>query len=118
MHCTSGKDHTGVLGALILSLCGVPDEVVAGEYNLTEAWLGAWMDHMISAMVKQGVTGERNARRMIGARRASMLDSLSMLRKEFGGAEGYFQTECGLSKDELDKIKPYLIVDEAPVCGL
>ncbi|RAL68520.1 hypothetical protein DID88_007248 [Monilinia fructigena] len=36
VHCTAGKDRTGVLCALILSLCGVDDEVVAREYSLTE----------------------------------------------------------------------------------
>jgi protein tyrosine/serine phosphatase len=39
LHCTAGKDRTGVICALILSLCGVDDEVIAQEYNLTEVGL-------------------------------------------------------------------------------
>jgi hypothetical protein len=35
LHCTAGKDRTGVICALILSLCGIPDEDVAREYSLT-----------------------------------------------------------------------------------
>jgi protein tyrosine/serine phosphatase len=34
VHCTAGKDRTGVICALVLSLCGVDDEVVAKEYSL------------------------------------------------------------------------------------
>lgn len=51
VHCTAGKDRTGVLCALILSLCGVDDEVVAHEYSLTEVglpddWKKAVIEHL------------------------------------------------------------------------
>lgn len=39
VHCTAGKDRTGIICALILSLCGVDDEVVAHEYSLTDIGL-------------------------------------------------------------------------------
>ncbi len=39
LHCTAGKDRTGVICALVLSLCGVDDEIVAHEYSLTEVGL-------------------------------------------------------------------------------
>lgn len=39
IHCTAGKDRTGVICALILSLCGVEDEIVAHEYSLTNLGL-------------------------------------------------------------------------------
>lgn len=39
IHCTAGKDRTGVICALILSLCGVEDEIVAHEYSLTDIGL-------------------------------------------------------------------------------
>ncbi len=35
IHCSLGKDRTGVICALILSLCGVQDSIVAHEYALT-----------------------------------------------------------------------------------
>ncbi|OAA65862.1 protein tyrosine/serine phosphatase [Niveomyces insectorum RCEF 264] len=110
IHCTAGKDRTGVLGALILSLCGVPDEVVADEYSLTEDGLGAWTEFLVSAILKQGATTEAGARRMVGARRDSMLDTLKMLQSEFGGAAGYFETECGFTKEEIEQIRSHLIV--------
>jgi protein-tyrosine phosphatase len=34
-HCTAGKDRTGLLSALVLSLLGVPEETVVGDYALS-----------------------------------------------------------------------------------
>ena len=34
-HCAAGKDRTGILAALTLSLVGVPRDVVVGDYELT-----------------------------------------------------------------------------------
>ncbi|KJR89058.1 uncharacterized protein SPSK_06536 [Sporothrix schenckii 1099-18] len=112
IHCTAGKDRTGVLGALLLSVCGVPDLVVAEEYNLTEAGLGQWTELLVQAVLKQGATSEEGARRMVGARKDSMLDTLKMLREEFGGAAAYMETKCGLTKEEVGEIVDFLVVKE------
>src|SRR5262249_9565820 len=47
-HCTSGKDRTGIISALLLDVLGVTDDVVAADYVLTEraharssAWIAA-----------------------------------------------------------------------------
>lgn len=40
VHCTAGKDRTGVVVALVLSLVGVDDEVIAADYSLSADLLG------------------------------------------------------------------------------
>jgi hypothetical protein len=35
VHCTAGKDRTGVFIMLLLGLCGVDDEIIAREYGLS-----------------------------------------------------------------------------------
>jgi protein tyrosine/serine phosphatase len=59
VHCTAGKDRTGVICALVLSLCGVDDEVVAYEYALTEVglptnWKGAVIEHLMDNPALKG----------------------------------------------------------------
>ncbi len=51
-HCFAGKDRTGVLSALILSLLGVSDEDIAADYALSEA-----AQPMISAAIRAGEGG-------------------------------------------------------------
>jgi len=38
-HCEAGKDRTGIISALILSVCGVEDELVAEDYGLSAKYL-------------------------------------------------------------------------------
>jgi protein tyrosine/serine phosphatase len=117
VHCTAGKDRTGVLCALLLSLCGVEDDIVAGEYALTEAGLGAWTELLVSAVMSWSEDIEEEAaRRMVGAKKESMIGALKMLQEDYGGAEKYFKEKCGLNDEEIEKIKDYLIVGEKPVC--
>lgn len=52
LHCTAGKDRTGVFCALILSLCGVDDETVAREYSLTDSGLAHWREAVAEGLMK------------------------------------------------------------------
>jgi protein tyrosine/serine phosphatase len=71
IHCTAGKDRTGVICALILSLCGVDDETVAQEYALTDLglsteWKEAVLEHL---MANPEVKGDKEgAWNMIGSK--------------------------------------------------
>ena len=48
VHCHGGKDRTGIVVALLLSLAGVPRETVVEDYALSEAQLEpthlAWLE--------------------------------------------------------------------------
>ena len=70
IHCTAGKDRTGVLCALILSLCGVEDHIVAYEYSLTEKGLAEFKEVLIAhLMASLALKGDRNgAINMISAK--------------------------------------------------
>jgi len=71
VHCTAGKDRTGVFCALILSLCGVEDDIIAEEYSLTEMglpieWKEAVIEHLSDNPVLRG--NKEGAWNLISAR--------------------------------------------------
>lgn len=71
VHCTAGKDRTGIIMALILQLLGVEDQIIADEYALTEVGLAAWKDIMMKHLMKNNFMGEAGTggvERMLGAR--------------------------------------------------
>ncbi|KAK2771309.1 tyrosine phosphatase [Colletotrichum kahawae] len=115
VHCTAGKDRTGVICALILSLCGVSDAVVAHEYSLTDIGLQdrkeELVNHLLATEAMKG--NPEGARRMIGSRKENMLSTLELIRREYGSVESFVQTRCRLSPEAIEQIRKNLIVDVA-----
>ncbi|OIW30671.1 hypothetical protein CONLIGDRAFT_287682 [Coniochaeta ligniaria NRRL 30616] len=119
VHCTAGKDRTGVICALILSLCGVDDETVAQEYELTQLGLAARKDEFVAhllnvaeAMNIESIKHNREAaERMVGASKDSMLATLAMIREEYGSVEGYVVDRCRVTPAAVDQIRKNLVVD-------
>jgi protein tyrosine/serine phosphatase len=70
IHCTAGKDRTGVVGALILSLVGVDQNTIATEYSLTEKGLARWMPVLLAKLMSDPALegNEEAARNMVGAK--------------------------------------------------
>ena len=46
IHCSAGKDRTGVLSALILAFLGVPDETIVEDYALSAAAMGRLLERL------------------------------------------------------------------------
>ncbi|KAK0371536.1 tyrosine phosphatase [Colletotrichum limetticola] len=113
IHCTAGKDRTGIICALILSLCGVSDEVVAHEYSLTDIGLQDRREEIIQHLLAtEAMKGNpEGARRMIGSRKENMLATLAALREEYGSVEAYVQNRCRLSPDDISRIRSNLVVN-------
>lgn len=75
IHCTAGKDRTGVICAIILKLLGCDDDVVGREYELTT--IGLRRDHskILAAVAHEGKGKE--AYNEDGSFRVGILNMLS-----------------------------------------
>ncbi|KAG5984680.1 hypothetical protein E4U55_003761 [Claviceps digitariae] len=118
VHCTAGKDRTGLLCAIVLALCGVDDETIAWEYALTEDGLRPLKPAMVAALmaVPGVVVDEEGAMRMLSSRPESMLATLRLIRREYGSVEDYVLYQCGVSPRDIDQLRTNFIV-EAPSKG-
>ncbi|KAI0548467.1 tyrosine phosphatase [Xylaria curta] len=113
VHCTAGKDRTGVIIALALSLCGVPDEAVVHEYNLTEVGLRSRLEELVkhvSSNPKIGIDVE-GARRMVGARKEAMLGTLARIREQYGSVEQCVIDLGILTPEGITQLRKNLIVE-------
>jgi hypothetical protein len=77
IHCTAGKDRTGVICAIILKLLGCEDELVAREYELTT--LGLKRDHskILAAVAHEGGTRSHDTYNNDGSFKEGILNMLS-----------------------------------------
>ena len=114
LHCTAGKDRTGVIVAIILTLLGVPRPQICQEYQLTEIGLEyrrpALLEKIMATGAFEGQDGKQAALRMSGARAESMHGTLEMIDQNWGSVEGYVKQECGLISDEIEALRKNLIV--------
>lgn len=88
VHCTAGKDRTGVLMAIALSLLGVPDEVVAEDYALSGQGMAA-LRHRLIERQPEFRTIIEEADVLFSADPATITHLLGVLRAEHGSIEGY-----------------------------
>ncbi|KAJ6031613.1 hypothetical protein N7540_002345 [Penicillium herquei] len=117
VHCSMGKDRTGVIFALILSLAGVPREIVATEYSLSESGLQHHLpqiSRLVQKTMPDGVDKsdvDTMAQQVIKANADFMLLTLQMIDNEFGGVTGYLKKRCGLTEDDICEIQNLLLED-------
>lgn len=126
-NCTAGKDRTGVLAALILSLVGVPDEDIAFDYALTRIgfepqrefltsiiknWKPEW--HQDSPEMKQfsAVRGEY-VLKFLGDVRAVYSGDATKEGEGRTWAEVYVRKELGYLKEEVETLRANLKSSES-----
>jgi len=109
IHCHAGKDRTGLVVALLLSLVGVTDEDVADDYALTMTSLEGLIADWLSEMSDDPAEHER-LRRLAEPRREAMLDTLAYLRQRYGSAERYLLA-AGVQPEQLARLRERLLDD-------
>lgn len=108
VHCSAGKDRTGLVIGLTLSAVGVPDEVVTQDYGRTEEHLTDELrQHIAAKGAKLGIDAQRIAL-LMGSPPRVLQSVLDVIRHEFGGAEGYLLTH-GLPQSALDCLREQLV---------
>lgn len=111
-HCTLGKDRTGVFAALLLSLCGVPNETIVEDYAMTTEGFGAWREHLIQRLLQREDAATREDAELIIASHPETMKAFleDVVAAKFGSAREYFVQQCGLTKAEVDKLTHTLVI--------
>jgi protein-tyrosine phosphatase len=108
IHCTAGKDRTGLVVALIHSWLGVPDETIAAEYALSAELLHADDDEAIAKQeAALGVT-VRERPDLLEARPEWILDAVEEVRREHGSAGEYLLAH-GARPEDLRRLRAALV---------
>lgn len=109
VHCTAGKDRTGVLIALILAAVGVPDEVIAGDFALSAGFLEPGQAPVIGELQASTGLGDELIGALLSSPPGLILDLLHMIRERAGSVDGYLRGH-GLTDPALSRLRAALIV--------
>jgi protein-tyrosine phosphatase len=106
VHCAAGKDRTGVICALTLTVAGVDQETIVADYMATGDRLNAIIDRLArSRMYAEDVT-----RRPVSAhapRAETMRAFLTQLDERYGGLDRWLATN-GFTVAEVDRLRAKL----------
>jgi protein-tyrosine phosphatase len=106
-HCTAGKDRTGLLSALVLSLLGVPEETVIADYALS----GAAMARLRAKLIEKYPDGQgfiADSDELFSADPANMVALFTYLRHRYGTVQGYAST-VGVPAEVIDRLRRELL---------
>ena len=103
-HCEAGTDRTGIISALILSVCGVEDELVAEDYGLSAKYL-------IDSYFEEQAPPNRNRENYTWLDYQNeycspkvMLGIMDYIKTIYGGTENYI-ISLGINKSTIETFK-------------
>ena len=107
-HCSAGKDSTGVAAMLILLALGASDEVICADFEQTNACRKAEIDAVLAEHAAE-IAADPACRvryyAMAGVDPAAAPFVLDTIRRKFGSAENYLETEYGLTPARLMRLR-------------
>ena len=106
VHCHGGKDRTGMVVALALSVAGVPEDEIVADYFLTQERLADWLEEQLADEPDSSTHPEMIEFR--DTRAESIVAILRHLDDAYGGPEAYL-LHGGLTSGDLDRLRDRLI---------
>jgi protein-tyrosine phosphatase len=115
-HCSAGKDRTGVLAAIVLTLLGVQREVIVADYALT----GRSMERMLAAVRERRSaspdwteTLQEQPSVFVTAPAEAMQGFLDRVDALHGGVEGYVRS-IGVEPEVAERLRHALLEPAGP----
>eukprot|EP01117_Protostelium_nocturnum_P017296 TRINITY_DN7022_c0_g1_i1.p1 TRINITY_DN7022_c0_g1~~TRINITY_DN7022_c0_g1_i1.p1 ORF type:complete len:417 (-),score=160.57 TRINITY_DN7022_c0_g1_i1:156-1406(-) len=103
VHCTQGKDRTGIVCAMVLGLCGASEEMILKDYSRSEEGLREIKEDMIKEMASDGLGPQ-----FTEAPKEIMKKTLDYVNEKYGGIEEYLRSHGMQERDKLNLLSHLL----------
>jgi protein-tyrosine phosphatase len=109
VHCTAGKDRTGLASALILAALGVDEETVLADFELTAQYYSAAKIAEVRPQLEAAGIDFSKVETYFGASPAVMAATLAGLRARHGSIEAYLTGHAGVPSAAIDALRDQLL---------
>ncbi len=119
VHCTAGKDRTGLAIAIILTALGVRRESVVADYLASNAHLASvrvQVHRRLGRLALFGLDPER-VMPLLEARRSYLDAAFREMEETFGGFEAYLHEGLGISSAERGRLQRLFLVESSGGSG-
>ncbi len=104
-HCFAGKDRTGLVAAMMLSLAGVEPEAIGADYAETDAQLASRYEEWLARAAPDRLEAMRDELRCPPE---WMLSALAYVDQRWGGVEAYLGA-AGMTPAAIDRLSAKLV---------
>ena len=110
-NCSAGKDRTGIAAALLLTLLGVPREIIEEYYLLTNQAIDGLIAFMADSPRYRDIVHAHRERAMplLRAELDYLATSFAAIERKHGSVGGYLREVIRLSEADCDKIRERLL---------
>jgi protein-tyrosine phosphatase len=111
IHCTAGKDRTGIASALLLAALGVPEETIIADYSLSNhhhAYFRDLVSDQMASLMRFGLTLD-DVYPVTLANPEAMRMSLRYIREHYGDVQTYLHQRAGVDEVTLAKLRDTLL---------
>ena len=105
LHCTAGKDRTGIGTALFLYALGVPYETIMNDYLASNYYREKENEKMVSGMVQYMHINEQVAKDMASVKKEYLDATFEAIRQKYGSMENFLRSELGLDEAKISLLK-------------
>lgn len=106
-HCTAGKDRTGIVAALLLSLAGVDSDTIKADYAMTAAMIAPLNDELTAGAVARGAD-PASFQKLLAAEPATMAAFIAHIDDVHGGVEAYLAS-IGIGAEVQARLRARLV---------
>ncbi|OZJ04231.1 hypothetical protein BZG36_04235 [Bifiguratus adelaidae] len=105
LHCSPGKDRTGLVVALTLALCSIPEDLIVADYVKSQEGLEPQRDVMVKEMARQGLDSS-----FCDAPAEVIRGVLEYVREKYNGVDAYME-RLGFTQADKDKLRKSLLAE-------
>ncbi len=115
-HCTAGKDRTGWLTAVVLSLLGADRASIMDDYLRTNELAAAGRGQLLAVLATRGVDPAALAP-LLEARPHYLTEAFDTVDREFGDLSAYARDALGIDAATVHALRVNLLHDEPDWSG-
>ncbi|KAI8060629.1 protein-tyrosine phosphatase-like protein [Gilbertella persicaria] len=104
IHCTQGKDRTGMVSALVMTIAGVPHDVIVNDYAKTQKALAPIYNEMLEEVRRAGLSED-----FAQAPPQYMYELLNFLIEEYGSIDNYLDS-IGFGEAMRERVRKIICV--------